>query len=183
MPHNHFASSPVPLSLPWPPQLNSQRTPTQKHVTRERRAEQRQPVRKGEQIREILDGGAGAAGRISHRRKEKPWGMDNGAFAMASRNTPVRDELVLSLDDIFPMLKSGEGIPVVKHTKRGQSDHRRLRLDTDDSTLEVFSTTASFINRKMSNRTYNLRMLEEVRGEADRSSREAALPVDTRQQS
>lgn len=88
--------------------------------------------------------------------------MDNEAFAMASRNTPVRDELVLSLDDIFPMLKSGEGIPVVKHTKRGQSDHRRLRLDTDDSTLEVFSTTASFINRKMSNRTYNLRMLEEV---------------------
>ncbi|CAM9123767.1 unnamed protein product, partial [Scytosiphon promiscuus] len=83
---------------------------------------------------------------------------------MASRSIPVRDELVLSLDDIFPTLKSGDGIPVVKHTKRGQSDHRRLRLDTDDSTLEVFrqSTTASYLNRRMSTRTYNLRRLKEV---------------------
>lgn len=91
--------------------------------------------------------------------------MDKAAFAMASRTAPVRDELVVSLDDIFPVLKSGEGIPVVKHTKRGQSDPRRLRLDTDDSTLEVFrrSTTASYLNRKISNRKYNLRMLEEVR--------------------
>lgn len=90
--------------------------------------------------------------------------MDKGSFAMASRNIPVRDELVLNIDGVFPMLKSGEGIPVVKHTKRGQSDPRRLRLDTDDSTLEVFrqSTTASFLNRKMSTRTYYLRTLEEV---------------------
>lgn len=90
--------------------------------------------------------------------------MDKGSFAMASRNVPVRDELVLNIDGVFPMLKSGAGIPVLKHTKRGQSDPRRLRLDTDDSTLEVFrlSTTASFLNRKMSNRTYYLRTLEEV---------------------
>lgn len=91
--------------------------------------------------------------------------MDKGPLAMASRNIPVRDELVLNIDGVFPMLKSGEGIPVLKHTKRGQSDPRRLRLDTDDSTLEVFrqSTTASFLNRKISNRTYYLRTLEEVR--------------------
>lgn len=92
--------------------------------------------------------------------------MDKAAFAMASRTTtPVKDDLVERLAGIFPVLKSGEGIPVVKHTKRGQSDHRRLRLDTDDSTLEVFrrGTTASYLNRKMSNRRYNLRMLEEVR--------------------
>lgn len=84
---------------------------------------------------------------------------------MASRNVPVRDELVLNIGDVFPMLKSGEGIPVVKHTKRGQNDPRRLRLDTDDSTLEVFrqSTTASFLNRKISNKTYYLRTLKEVR--------------------
>lgn len=77
----------------------------------------------------------------------------------------MRDELVLSLDDIFPTLKSGDGIPVVKHTRRGQSDHRRLRLDTDDSTLEVFrhNTTASYLNRRMSTKTYNLRRLKEVR--------------------
>ncbi|CAN0339496.1 unnamed protein product, partial [Ectocarpus fasciculatus] len=81
---------------------------------------------------------------------------------MAARNMPVRDELVLSLDDIFPVLKSGDGIPVVKHNNRGQSDQRRLRLDTDDSTLEVFrqSTNAYYFNRKT--RTYNLRHLEEV---------------------
>lgn len=92
--------------------------------------------------------------------------MDKAAVAMASRTTtPVKDDLVERLAGIFPVLKSGEGIPVVKHTKRGQSDHRRLRLDTDDSTLEVFrrGTTASYLNRKMSNRRYNLRMLEEVR--------------------
>lgn len=88
--------------------------------------------------------------------------MDKEAFAMASRNTPVRDELVQGLDDIFPILKSVDGIPVVKHKKGGSSDLRRLRLDTDGSTLEVFSTTASFLNRRMSNKTYNLRMLEEV---------------------
>lgn len=87
----------------------------------------------------------------------------DNAFAMASRNTPVRDELVLSLDDIVPMLKSSEGIPVVKHTKRGQSENRRLRLDTDVSTLEVFRTSAGYINRKMSTRAYNLSTLEEVR--------------------
>lgn len=82
---------------------------------------------------------------------------------MAARNTPVRDELVLSLDDILPVLKNGDGIPVVKHNNRGQSDQRRLRLDTDDSTLEVFrqSTNAYYFNRKT--RTYNLRNLEEVR--------------------
>lgn len=92
--------------------------------------------------------------------------MDKGTFAMASRNVPVRDELVLNIDGVFPMLKSGEGIPVLKHTKSGKSDPRRLRLDTDDSTLEVLrqSTTASFLNRKMSNRkTYYLKTLEEVR--------------------
>lgn len=86
----------------------------------------------------------------------------DNAFAMASRNTPVRDELVLSLDDIVPMLKSSEGIPVVKHTTRGQSENRRLRLDTDVSTLEVFRTRAGYINRKMSTRAYNLSTLEEV---------------------
>lgn len=90
--------------------------------------------------------------------------MDKAPFVMASRTTPVRDELVVSLDDIFPVLKSGEGISVVKHKKHGQSDHRRLRLDTNDSTLEVFrSTTASYLNRKISNKRYNLSMLEEVR--------------------
>lgn len=86
----------------------------------------------------------------------------DNAFAMASRNTPVRDELVLSLDDIVPMLKSSEGIPVIKHTKRGQSENRRLRLDTDVSTLEVFRTSAGYINRKITTRAYNLSTLEEV---------------------
>lgn len=85
------------------------------------------------------------------------------AFAMASRNTPVRDELVLSLDDIFPTLKSADGIPVVKHTKRGQSEDRRLRLDTDVSTLEVFRMSSSYLNRKMLTRAYNLSLLDEVR--------------------
>lgn len=85
------------------------------------------------------------------------------AFAMASRNTPVRDELVDILDDNLPTLKSADGIPVVKHTKRGQSEDRRLRLDTDVSTLEVFRMSSSYLNRKMLTRAYNLRFLNEVR--------------------
>lgn len=87
------------------------------------------------------------------------------AFAMASRSTPVRDELVLSLDDIFPMLKSAEGIPVEKHTKRGQKEDRRLRLDTDVSTLEVFRTSVGYLgylHRKVT-RSYKMSTLEEVR--------------------
>ena len=85
------------------------------------------------------------------------------AFTKVSRNTPVRDELVLSLGDIFPNLKSAQGISVVKHTKRGQSEERRLRLDTDLSTLEVFRTSSGYINRKMLTRAYNLSHLDEVR--------------------
>lgn len=79
-----------------------------------------------------------------------------------SYNTPVRDELVVNLDGIMPELKSSRGIPVVKHTKRGQSENRRLRLDTDLSTLEVFSTSTGYLNRRMSTRTHNLSLLEEV---------------------
>lgn len=87
----------------------------------------------------------------------------DSAFALASRSTPVRDELVDSLDDIFPELKSAQGIPVIKHSKRGQSETRRLRLDTDVSTLEVFRTSTGYLNRKMSTRTYGLSTLEAVR--------------------
>lgn len=86
----------------------------------------------------------------------------DNAFALASGNQPVRDELVLSLDDIFPELKSAEGIPVQKHNKRGQNENRRLRLDTDVSILEVFRTGAGYLNRRITKR-YNLSLLEEVR--------------------
>lgn len=81
-----------------------------------------------------------------------------------SYNTPVRDELVVNLDGTLPELKSSRGIPVVKHTKRGQSEQRRLRLDTDLSTLEVFSANTGYINRRISTRTHNLSLLEEVNG-------------------
>lgn len=85
------------------------------------------------------------------------------AFARASRNTPVRDELVVHLDDIVPELKSPSGISIIKHTKRGQSENRRLRFDTDVATLEVFRTSTNYLNRKILTRTYNLSLLEEVR--------------------
>lgn len=85
------------------------------------------------------------------------------AFARASRNTPVRDELVVHLDDIVPELKSASGISIIKHTKRGQSENRRLRFDTDVATLEVFRTSTNYLNRKILTRTYNLSLLEEVR--------------------
>lgn len=75
----------------------------------------------------------------------------------------VGDELVVSLDGTLPELKSSRGIPVMKHTKRGQSENRRLRLDTDLSTLEVFSANTGYLNRRMSTRTHNLSLLEEVR--------------------
>lgn len=84
---------------------------------------------------------------------------------MSSYNTPVRDELVVNLGGIMPELKSSRGIPVVKHTKRGQREKRRLRLDTDLSTLEVFSTNTGYLNRRISTRTHNLCHLEEVRQE------------------
>lgn len=84
----------------------------------------------------------------------------DGSLAMAQRNTPVRDDLVEHVDDTLRDLMSPEGIPVVKHTRRGQCDNRRLRLDLRASTLEVLRTSTRVLARRASVRTYNLSQLE-----------------------